>query len=136
VHASWKQFIVGVFLGIAGWLIWYAGAHWMVAFLPLVLSLGLVSHAPFIMADGEHVPVPPPPSSPRSAWLLGIAQSILVGVGIGLVRPGVVRLISRAAPSIPFGLTPADLLRAALCVLWALGMIATFRRMRRRAHAG
>jgi hypothetical protein len=135
VHASWKQFIVGVLLGIAGWLIWYAGASWIVALLPLVLSCGLVAHAPFIMANGEHEPVPPPPPFRLSAWLLDLAQTLAVGLGVLFVAAYASTVIGRAATSLPAGISLADVARAALCVLWAFAMIATFRKMRTRVAA-
>lgn len=131
VHASWKQFIIGVLLGIAAWLMSYAGANWMVAFLPLVLSFGLVSHAPFIMANGEHEPMPPLPPFRLSAWLLDLAKSIAVGLVVLFVAPRACTVIDRASSSI--SMAPADLGRVALCMCWVVGVITTFRRMGRVA---
>jgi hypothetical protein len=135
VHASWKQFIVGVSLGIAGWLIWYAGADWMVAFLPLALSVGLVSHAPFIIANGEHEPVPEPPPFRFGPWLVDLAKSVLVGLVLLFVAPYARTIMGRAVTSLPAAVSPAGLARAGLCVLWVFAMISTFRKMRRRVAA-
>lgn len=140
MQPSWKQFVIGVLLGIAAWLIWFLFDPFVYLLLALVgLSAGLVKHAPCILATGAHGEVCAPEvarSRPRSGlwqWLKETAVVLLIIAALSFVGPRVWEIIRLRAPSIAAVVSRDQVLPLLLGVLWVVVVSRSFLTLRRRA---
>jgi hypothetical protein len=142
VRPSWKQFTIGIAIGIAAWLVWFRDGT--LVYFPLMLfmlSCGLMGHAPFILDTGEYAPALVSNAglswSPVGAWrrLRDMIVTVAVSVAVFLAGAWLWERVKLRAPSFAAAVTRKEVFLLMLFVLWSIGVVASFRKLRRRAQA-
>ena len=133
VRPSWRQFGIGVILGIIAWLLWFPEGGFV--YLPLLLlffSSGLIAHAPCIVDTGGHADVCAPgvvgPRAPRrrGAWLREFAVMVLAGVAAAFAAPYIQKFLNDRAPGLSLEILPL-----LLSVGWSIAVIRSVRQLSR-----
>jgi hypothetical protein len=142
MRPCWKQFTIGLVIGVAAWLVWFRGGT--LVYFPLMLfmlSSGLIAHAPFILDTGAYDPALVSNAglswSPAGGWrrLRDMIVTVAVSVAAFLAGAWLWERVKLRAPSFAAAVTRKETLLLTLFVLWSMGVVATFRALTRRAQA-
>jgi hypothetical protein len=138
MRPSWKQFTLGVAIGIAAWLIWFGlDTFVLFPFFLVALSFGLITHAPFILDTGEYDPARvrhdglswSPAGGGRR--LLEMIVTAFISVALLLAAGWLWERLKLRIPSLAAAVSRDDIVPLLLSVLWSIGVVASWRKLRR-----
>lgn len=137
MRPAWKQLTLGVAIGIAAWLIWFGlDTFVLFPFFLFALSLGLVTHAPFILDTGEYDPAHVRDAGlswtpvGRGRRLLEMIATVLISVVLLLAGGWLWERLKLRIPSLAAAVSRDDVVPILLSVLWSIGVIASWRKLR------